>query len=206
MDAGPGCIRTEPTTPPGGGVPTGSGTTSAAFTQTAEFFESCRAAWSFQRPESTAVVPLGKNQLYGPPRVLEPHGRAGGHRGGEAYPFPQRQRERAGGGEARRVDPGGTAWGRAVAGRDACRHVLYRRIASGSGDESKGGDRVVGQRRPGDPRSVGEEWHRRAADGQALPSHAAAHRAEQEGRVARLNDVRRSGVLDTDVEGLKRAT
>src|SRR2546430_5703661 len=67
MDAGPGCIRTEPTTPPGGGVPTGSGTTSAAFTQTAEFFESCRRAWSFQRPESTAVVPVGKNQLYVPP-------------------------------------------------------------------------------------------------------------------------------------------
>ena len=67
MDAGPGCSRTEPTTPPGGGVPTGSGTTSAAFTQTAEFFESCRRAWSFQRPESTAVVPVGKNQLYVPP-------------------------------------------------------------------------------------------------------------------------------------------
>src|SRR2546426_10382327 len=67
MDAGPGCSRTEPTTPPGGGVPTGSGTTSAAFTQTAALFESCRRAWSFQRPESTAVVPVGKNQLYVPP-------------------------------------------------------------------------------------------------------------------------------------------
>src|SRR5882762_8212846 len=64
MDAGPGCRRTEPTTPPGGGLPGGSGTTSAAFTQTAELFESWRRAWSFHRPESTAVVPVGKNQLY----------------------------------------------------------------------------------------------------------------------------------------------
>ena len=63
MEAGPGRSRTEPTTPPGGGVPAGSGTTSAAFTHATELFESWRRAWSFQRPESTAVVPVGKNQL-----------------------------------------------------------------------------------------------------------------------------------------------
>src|SRR5256886_3634483 len=36
MEAGPGRSRTEPTTPPGGGVPAGSGTTSAAFTHATE--------------------------------------------------------------------------------------------------------------------------------------------------------------------------
>ncbi len=66
-DAGPGWSRTEPTTPPGGGVPAGSSITSAAFTHTAELFDSWRRIWSFQRPESTAVVPVGKNQLYVPP-------------------------------------------------------------------------------------------------------------------------------------------
>src|SRR5207249_9842950 len=53
--------------PPGGGVPAGSSITSAAFTHTAELFDSWRRTWSFQRPESTAVVPVGKNQLYVPP-------------------------------------------------------------------------------------------------------------------------------------------
>ena len=53
-------------------MPAGSGTTSAAFTQTAEFFESWRRAWSFHRPESTPVVPVGKNQLYVPPGTAFP--------------------------------------------------------------------------------------------------------------------------------------
>src|SRR5437899_3362110 len=147
MDAGPGCTRPEPTTPPGGGVPTGSGTTSAAFTQTPELFESCRRAWSFQRPESTAVVPVGKNQLYVPPGTDFPTVRL------SVVPVcAVSSLSTTTVGNARSM---GAARGRAVAGRDARRHVLYHGIASGSGDESKGGDRVVGQRHPGDPRSVG---------------------------------------------------
>ena len=40
-DPGPACRRTDPTAPPGGGVPGASDTTSAAFTQAAAPFDSC---------------------------------------------------------------------------------------------------------------------------------------------------------------------
>src|SRR6266704_2870909 len=69
---GPGTSRTEPTVPPGGGVPAGSGTTSPAPTQANALRDSCSRAWSSQRPESTAVVPVGKNQLYVPYGTARP--------------------------------------------------------------------------------------------------------------------------------------
>src|SRR6266704_4476746 len=69
---GPGTSRTEPTVPPGGGVPAGSGTTSPAPTQANALRDNCSRAWSSQRPESTAVVPVGKNQLYVPYGTARP--------------------------------------------------------------------------------------------------------------------------------------
>src|SRR5439155_26666475 len=63
-DFGPDASRTELTTPPGGGVPGGSGTTSASFTHATVARESRSRTLSFQRPDSSATVPVGKYQLY----------------------------------------------------------------------------------------------------------------------------------------------
>src|SRR5437588_11387617 len=65
-DLGPDASRTEPTTPPGGGVPGARDTTSPALTHATASRDSCSRTWSFQRPDSTATVPVGKNQLYVP--------------------------------------------------------------------------------------------------------------------------------------------
>src|SRR5438445_4247697 len=65
-DFGPDARRTEPTTPRGGGVPGTSPTTSLALTHATAPRDSCSRTWSFQRPDSTATVPVGKNQLYVP--------------------------------------------------------------------------------------------------------------------------------------------
>src|SRR2546425_5106425 len=71
-DFGPDASRTELTTPPGGGVPGGRRTTSASFTHATVARESRSRTWSFQRPDSTATVPVGKNQLYVPWGTVRP--------------------------------------------------------------------------------------------------------------------------------------
>src|SRR6266581_5057344 len=65
-DLVPAVSRTEPTIPPGGGVPGGRGTTSAVLTHATAPRDSCSRVWPFQRADATAVVPNGKNQLYVP--------------------------------------------------------------------------------------------------------------------------------------------
>src|SRR5439155_22745583 len=71
-DFGPDVSRTELTAPPGGAVPGGSRTTSAAFTHATVARESRSRTRSFQRPDSTATVPVGKNQLYAPCGTARP--------------------------------------------------------------------------------------------------------------------------------------
>src|SRR5690349_21765804 len=71
-DCGPGASRTGPTAPPGAGVPAGSGITSAALTQATALRDSWSRTWSFHRPDSTATVPVGKNQLYVPCGTARP--------------------------------------------------------------------------------------------------------------------------------------
>src|SRR4029077_15358333 len=46
-----------------GGVPGASATTSPALTHATAARDSCSRTSSFQRPDSTATVPVGKNQL-----------------------------------------------------------------------------------------------------------------------------------------------
>src|SRR5256886_8811993 len=71
-DFGPDARRTEPTAPRGGGVPGASPTTSVALTHATAARDSCSRTCSFQRPDSTATVPVGKNQLYVPRGTARP--------------------------------------------------------------------------------------------------------------------------------------
>jgi hypothetical protein len=143
---------------------------------------------------------IGDERNARPPREHQPDRRARRGVHAQTDSLPERQGEGATGAEARGVDPGRATWWRSELRRDARREGRAGRVGACRRGDQELRDRIVGQRQPRDPRTVLEHRHRLPVDAQAYSLSATPHRAEQECRVVRLDDVGGGGIDDSDVQ------